>query len=140
MRTARSGNAIAGLAMLLAMLATLVHLGRIDYRWILAGVAVGGLIGAIAAIKVEMTSMPEMVALFNGFGGIASTLVALSVFWPDWWSRGQHTPAQDPPGHLGGHHGPLDPHRGRDLHRQLIAFAKLAGKVTGNPSSCPAGT
>ncbi len=80
-RTARSGNAIAALAMLLAVVGTLVELGVIDYRWVLGGVIVGSLIGAIAALRVEMTAMPEMVALFNGFGGLASALVALAIFW-----------------------------------------------------------
>ncbi|MGF1467867.1 MAG: NAD(P)(+) transhydrogenase (Re/Si-specific) subunit beta [Sandaracinaceae bacterium] len=80
-RTARSGNAIAGLAMLLAILGTLVELGIVGYQWILGGLAVGWLIGAVAAVRVEMTAMPEMVALFNGFGGAASALVALGFFW-----------------------------------------------------------
>jgi len=80
-KTARSGNAIAAAAMLLAVAGTLVELGFVDYRWILGGVALGGALGAIAALRVEMTSMPEMVAIFNGFGGAASSLVALSVFW-----------------------------------------------------------
>ncbi len=80
-RTARSGNAIAALAMLLAVLGTLVELGVIDYRWVLGGVIAGSLIGVFAALRVEMTAMPEMVALFNGFGGLASALVALSIFW-----------------------------------------------------------
>ena len=80
-RSARRGNAIASLAMLIAVVATLLDLGLVDYRWILAGLVVGGAIGAIAAIKVEMTAMPEMVALFNGSGGGASMLVALAVLW-----------------------------------------------------------
>ena len=80
-KTARGGNAIAAVAMLLAVLGTLLELGFIDYRWILAGVVLGGVIGGVAALRVEMTSMPEMVAIFNGFGGAASSLVALSVFY-----------------------------------------------------------
>jgi H+-translocating NAD(P) transhydrogenase subunit beta len=80
-KTARSGNAIAALAMLLAIVGTLLELGWIDYRWILGGIAVGSVVGGVAAIRVQMTSMPEMVALFNGFGGAASTLIALSIFW-----------------------------------------------------------
>ncbi len=80
-RTARRGNRIAASAMLLAIVATLILMGVVDYRWIIAGVVVGGAIGAIAAVKVKMTAMPEMVALFNGCGGIASSLVALSTVW-----------------------------------------------------------
>jgi H+-translocating NAD(P) transhydrogenase subunit beta len=80
-RTARGGNAIASLAMLIAIVATLIELGTVDYRWIAAGLVIGSVIGAIAAVRVAMTAMPEMVALFNGSGGIASALVAFSVFW-----------------------------------------------------------
>ena len=80
-RTAQRGNALAALAMLIAVVTTLVDLGLVDYRWIIAGLVVGGLIGTIAALKVEMTGMPEMVALFNGFGGGASALVACSILW-----------------------------------------------------------
>jgi NAD(P) transhydrogenase subunit beta len=81
-RTARRGNALSTLAMGVAVVATLMELGLgIDYRWILAGLVVGSAIGAFAAIRVQMTSMPEMVALFNGSGGVASALVALSIIW-----------------------------------------------------------
>ncbi len=80
-RTAQRGNALAALAMLVAVVTTLVDLGFVDYRWIIAGLVIGSLVGTIAAVKVEMTGMPEMVALFNGFGGGASTLVACSIVW-----------------------------------------------------------
>jgi H+-translocating NAD(P) transhydrogenase subunit beta len=80
-RTARRGNLLAAGAMLLAVVATLLELGLIDYRWILAGLVVGGSIGLIAALRVPMTSMPEMVAIFNGCGGGASALVALSILY-----------------------------------------------------------
>jgi H+-translocating NAD(P) transhydrogenase subunit beta len=82
-RTARQGNGLAAFAMLLAVLGTLLDLGLVDYRWILGGLVLGGLIGLIAAIRVPMTSMPEMVALFNGSGGAASAVVACAVFWHD---------------------------------------------------------
>ncbi len=77
-KSARRGNTISAGAMLLAIIATVLKIGLVDYRWILIGLAVGTLIGAVAAIKVQMTEMPEMVALFNGFGGGASALVAIS--------------------------------------------------------------
>jgi len=73
--TARRGNMISSLGMLLAVVAALLDQSIVDYRWILIGIAVGGVIGATVARMVEMTSMPEMVALFNGFGGMASLLV-----------------------------------------------------------------
>lgn len=73
-RTARKGNTLSSVGMLLAIVVTLLYKG-LDYRWIIAGLAVGSVIGAVAARKVRMTAMPEMVALFNGFGGLASLLV-----------------------------------------------------------------
>ena len=80
-RTARRGNLLAAGAMLLAVVATLLELGLVDYRWILAGLVVGGSLGLVAALRVPMTSMPEMVAIFNGCGGGASALVALSILY-----------------------------------------------------------
>jgi NAD(P) transhydrogenase subunit beta len=74
-RTARRGNMISACGMLIAVVATLLDREIVDYRFILAGVAVGAVVGAVAALRVHMTSMPEFVALFNGFGGIASLLV-----------------------------------------------------------------
>jgi len=74
-RTAVQGNLTSAVGMLLAVVTTLLANG-LSYQWILVGAVVGGLIGGIAAVKVKMTQMPEMVALFNGFGGGASVLVA----------------------------------------------------------------
>jgi NAD(P) transhydrogenase subunit beta len=73
--TARKGNTMSSVGMLIAIVAALIDQGIVEYQWIIAGVLVGGLIGAVAARMVQMTSMPEMVALFNGFGGLASLLV-----------------------------------------------------------------
>ena len=80
-KTARQGNTLAAVGMLFAIVGALLELGTVDYRWIAGGMALGAIIGAAFAIRVQMTSMPEMVALFNGFGGIASALVAASVYW-----------------------------------------------------------
>jgi NAD(P) transhydrogenase subunit beta len=73
--SARRGNLLSSLGMLLAIVAALLDQGIVEYQWILAGFVVGGAVGAAAARLVKMTSMPEMVALFNGFGGMASLLV-----------------------------------------------------------------
>jgi NAD(P) transhydrogenase subunit beta len=73
--TARKGNLISAIGMLLAIVTALTSDNLIHWPWIAAGLAAGSVIGAVAAYKVAMTSMPEMVALFNGFGGIASLLV-----------------------------------------------------------------
>ncbi len=73
--TARKGNSISAVGMLIAVAVALLDQGIVEYQWILIGIAAGGIIGAAVARLVEMTSMPEMVALFNGFGGMASLLV-----------------------------------------------------------------
>jgi NAD(P) transhydrogenase subunit beta len=75
-RTAVRGNLTGALGMLIAVLATLFHSGIIEYHWIILGLIVGSVIGAVLALKVRMTAMPQMVALLNGFGGAASVLVA----------------------------------------------------------------
>jgi NAD(P) transhydrogenase subunit beta len=81
-KKARRGNLISSLAMLLAMGATLYSIrGNIEYHYIVIGLVSGTLIGAFFAIRVPMTSMPEMVALFNGVGGASSTLVATAYYW-----------------------------------------------------------
>jgi H+-translocating NAD(P) transhydrogenase subunit beta len=79
--TARKGNAISAAGMLLAIVATLLYQQVLNYQLILAGIAIGSLIGAIGAYKVAMTSMPQMVGLLNGLGGGASTLIAVGEFW-----------------------------------------------------------
>ncbi|MDX1958011.1 MAG: NAD(P)(+) transhydrogenase (Re/Si-specific) subunit beta [Leptospiraceae bacterium] len=79
--TARSGNFYSAIAMLLAIVATLLNQNILGFSEIIIGILIGSLIGAITAYKVPMTSMPEMVAIFNGVGGLASVLVAFSEFW-----------------------------------------------------------
>ena len=77
--TAVKGNYLSALAMFSAVGITCLSLD-IDIKIILAGVLLGGLIGSLIAIKVKMTAIPEMVALFNGFGGLATFLIAWSQF------------------------------------------------------------
>jgi len=79
-KTARRGNLFAMIGMLIAIVVTLLDRNILDFTYIIVGVIIGSLIGTIAAKKVEMTSMPQMVALFNGFGGIASTFVAFAEY------------------------------------------------------------
>ena len=83
--TARKGNLIAAGGMTLAIFATIflyeqdgVKLG--NYTWIFAGLAIGGIVGTLAAKKVKMTAMPEMVSLFNGMGGACAALISLVEF------------------------------------------------------------
>jgi len=75
-RTAVRGNLLGAIGMLLAVVVTLLDRNIVGYEVIIAGFVVGSAIGAVLAMKVQMTSMPQLVAVFNGFGGIASTLVA----------------------------------------------------------------
>lgn len=75
-RTAVRGNRLGATGMLLAVVLTLTNQQILSFEWILIGMIIGGAIGAVLAIKIQMTEMPELVALFNGFGGIASVLVA----------------------------------------------------------------
>ena len=80
-RTAPQGNRLGAMGMFLAVLVTLARMqseGIIGWELIVGGLAIGAIIGALMATRVEMTGMPELVALFNGFGGGASALVALS--------------------------------------------------------------
>ncbi|HCD53447.1 MAG TPA: NAD synthetase [Balneolaceae bacterium] len=78
--TARKGNQLAAIGMLIGMVVTLFDKHIVSFELIVAGLVIGGLVGAVAAKKVAMTAMPEMVAIFNGFGGAASALVAWGEF------------------------------------------------------------
>lgn len=81
--SARRGNMLSAVAMLIAIVAALLDQSIVEYQWILMGFVVGGVIGGAAARMVQMTSMPELVALFNGFGGMASLLVGWAALSPD---------------------------------------------------------
>ena len=75
-KSARNGNLLAAAGMLLAIVATLLDRQILGYGTILAGIAIGGVIGTVAARRVAMTAMPQMVALFNGSGGGAAAIVS----------------------------------------------------------------
>lgn len=74
-KKARRGNLISAIGMLIAIVAALVTYNVLQWQWVAMGVIAGTIVGVLAAKKVAMTAMPEMVALFNGFGGAASLLV-----------------------------------------------------------------
>jgi len=84
-RSAREANRLAAIAMILAAFGVLLNSqGTIgisinSWIWIICGTLIGGLLGALTAKRVPMTAMPEIVALFNGCGGMSSLLVALGV-------------------------------------------------------------
>ena len=77
-KTCRQGNRISEIAMLVAIVATLLVFSNLNIGLILAGVVVGGAIGLVIAKKTPTTQMPEMVAALNGFGGLSSALVAIA--------------------------------------------------------------
>lgn len=137
--TAKLGNRIAMVGMLITVvgvfLATgddgdkLIHLSGMQAGIIAAGLVIGGLIGAISALKVKMTAMPQMVAIFNGAGGATAALV--SVY--DLWSQ----PA-----------GPISPEATASIFLSviigclsftgsLIAFGKLQEIISGRPITWP---
>ncbi|MFH0753278.1 MAG: NAD(P)(+) transhydrogenase (Re/Si-specific) subunit beta [Candidatus Omnitrophota bacterium] len=78
--TARRGNILSALGMLLAVLATLTAREIISFQWIIIGGAIGAGLGAFVATRAAMTQMPEMVALLHGFGGLASVFVDWSAY------------------------------------------------------------
>ncbi|WP_417851261.1 NAD(P)(+) transhydrogenase (Re/Si-specific) subunit beta [Thalassoglobus sp.] len=80
-KTAVRGNLYGSLGMLIAVVTTLLAAEVVSFVWIIVGVLIGSGIGAYFAITIKMEKMPEMVALFNGFGGAASMFVAGGDFW-----------------------------------------------------------
>ncbi len=79
-RTAVRGNQLGALGMLLAVLVTLSNEQIVSWPIMIAGIVVGSVLGALLALRVQMTGMPELVALYNGFGGVASVLVVLASY------------------------------------------------------------
>jgi NAD(P) transhydrogenase subunit beta len=129
--TARQGNLWAAVGMLLAVVATLLDQQVLNYEMILVGLAIGSLVGAIAAQRVQMTEMPQMVGLLNGLGGAASALVAVAEFWR---LLGTSQPI------------PLDANisilldvfiGGVTFTGSMVAFAKLQGIISGSPITFP---
>jgi len=118
-RTAVRGNMLGALGMLLAVVVTLLD-WKFDPTLIIVGLAVGAIIGGIMAMNIQMTAMPQLVALFNGFGGGASVLVAgaFLVFTEDLSTiRVEELAAAAASGLIGG----------LTFSGSFIAFAKLQG-------------
>lgn len=129
--TARQGNVIAGVGMLIAIAATLLDRSILNYETILVGIVIGSLIGAITAEKVEMTAMPQMVGIFNGVGGAASALVSVGEFWRLLNSTGTVPLDATIIAILGVLIG------GVTFTGSVMAFAKLQELVTGAPVTFP---
>ncbi len=125
-RTAVRGNLTSAWGMLLAVVATLLA-NDLAYQWILLGAVIGGLVGGIAATRVQMTQMPEMVALFNGFGGGASVLVAGAAYMITAEPNAQMTVSTGLSGLIGA----------VTLTGSLIAFGKLAEILPGGSLGFP---
>ena len=129
--SARNGNLIAAVGMLLAIVATMLDQHVLNYEMILVGLAIGSVIGAVIAYKVQMTEMPQMVGLLNGLGGASSALIAVAEFW-------RLLDSSQPI--------PLDVNismlldvliGGVTLTGSFLAFAKLQGLISGTPITFP---
>ena len=125
--TAREGNTYSALAMLLAIVITLLNQGVLSYVEIFVTILIGSAIGVIAARRVAMTQMPEMVAIFNGFGGAASVFVASSEYWK------QAIEKQEAMDEIVLITVVLSIIIGSvTLTGSLVAYGKLSGKINGN--------
>ena len=129
--SARNGNLVAAVGMLLAIVATMLDQHVLNYEMILVGLAIGSVIGAVIAYKVQMTEMPQMVGLLNGLGGASSALIAVAEFW-------RLLDSSQPI--------PLDVNismlldvliGGVTLTGSFLAFAKLQGLISGTPITFP---
>lgn len=129
--TARNGNLLAAVGMLLAIVATLLDRQVLNYQMILVALAIGSALGAIAAYKVQMTEMPQMVGLLNGLGGAASALVAVAEFWR-LLGVSETVPLDANISML------LDVFIGGiTFTGSMLAFAKLQGIMSGSPITFP---
>ena len=130
-RTAVRGNLLGALAMLIAVVVTLLDRQVVSFEMILAGVIIGSLIGAGLAWKIQMTAMPQLVALFNGFGGAASVAVAGAALHAAVGQgavpSGQFMVATAASGVIGA----------VTFWGSLVAFAKLQEIVSGKPLQFP---
>src|SRR5436190_14148122 len=130
-RTARQGNRLAAVGMLIAVVATLLDRSIDSYGLIILGIAVGALVGAFSARAVKMTAMPQMVALFNGVGGGAVAMVALSEYHDRIPAPGDISARTLIPTLLACVVGAVS------FAGSLIAFAKLQEIMTGRPIVFP---
>ncbi len=127
-KTARRGNLYAAIGMLIAIVATLLDKHILTYEWIIIGIIIGSGLGTWMALKVKMTGMPQMVGALNGFGGGASTLVALSEFYKITPMIPINTGVAIVLSFLIG---------GVTFTGSMIAFAKLQGWITGRVVKYP---
>ncbi len=142
--TARRGNRISSIGMLLAVAATLLY-GGLSWSMVAGGVLLGSVIGLVMAARVKMTGMPELVAMFNGFGGLASLLVGVAEY-----QKLHHAGTADYLAALSVQTGIMVPAAfaaaaisltilvgGITFTGSLVAWAKLAGRMGGRPMVFP---
>ena len=125
-RTAVRGNLLGAAGMLLAIVVTLVDRQILGWGWIIVGLVIGTGVGVVVAVRIQMTAMPQLVALFNGFGGIASAIVAGAFVAKAADSR-QVAFATIASGIIGA----------VTFSGSVLAFAKLQGLVSGRPNTNP---
>jgi len=126
--TARRGNLLSAVGMLIAMIATLLYKEVVDFKLIAIGLVIGSVIGGVWAKKVQMTGMPELVALFNGFGGLASVFVG--------WAEFEFGKKTDAVTQVAIYSAILI--GGVTFTGSFVAYLKLAGKMSGRPTLFPA--
>ena len=131
-RTARSGNRLAGIGMLVALVATLLDRSILSFWEIGIGTAIGAAIGIYSARRVQMTAMPQMVALFNGMGGATAALVSIAEFLRATGHGQLLGTGAAVSGALGIAIGAIS------LTGSIIAFAKLQEIMPGRPLLFPA--
>jgi len=126
-RTAVRGNLLGATGMLIAIVVTLLDKSIISFEIIIAGFVIGAVVGAILAVRIAMTAMPQLVALYNGFGGAASVLVAGAALLEAIFSKEivntQFSIATVASGIIGA----------VTFWGSLVAFGKLQGLVTEQP-------
>ncbi|MBK9385433.1 MAG: NAD(P)(+) transhydrogenase (Re/Si-specific) subunit beta [Planctomycetes bacterium] len=138
-KTARLGNQLAAAGMALAVVVTMVHVTELSWVYAILGILLGSAVGAYAAQKVQMTQMPQMVALFNGLGGLASAFVGIAELLPKaqlYLSMGHFSHHQQTAiwfvavvlSVLVG---------GLTFTGSLVAFAKLQELISGKPMALP---
>ncbi len=133
--TARGGNLYGIIGMVIAIGTTLASPGVLSYPEILAGIAVGGTIGTIVALRIQMTALPQLVAAFHSLVGLAAVCVATAAFF---------APAAYGIGEVGAIHGQslIEMSLGTAIGAvtftgSIIAFGKLQGLITGAPLVFP---
>ena len=119
---ARTGNMVSALGMLIAIISVLFEC-CLSFEWVIIGLLIGSVIGAVSARMVQMTAMPQMVAVLNGFGGIASLLVG----WENYHSHPDSSLVVRVAVLLAVLIG------GVAFSGSLVAYGKLAGRISGRP-------